>query len=439
MQTQTVQLTAELGLCTSCGICKNTCPTNSISWIRKQGMFIPNVNSEKCISCGICSKVCPGLKFDYSGLAHLDEENIVGEVIDSYSAWSKNERLRHVSASGGVVSSLIHALLAEDEYDVAFGVDQYNYSNQVCSKPIKLEDIQAGIGNTSVPKSRYIPISHENVVSYVKEFPNKKIIFVGTSCAVRGFENIIKQYKLNRENYLLIGLFCDKIFNYNINEYFAKMNVCGGQKLKQVHFKNKDSGGWPGNMKFMFSDGTTCFVDANERMKMKEYFMPERCMYCIDKLNTRADISVGDNFTKFHSSSKGSNSVIIRTDRGNKAWSKARCEIESHNIPVSEIAEVQNVKGRWNNYTYSVFKQTHVEKKGIEIDLNKGINKKNISNVDIQKWNDNLEKVYAGAIFDVNPAELEKQLFKQEAKKKREQILSLPVRILRKIKKVFFK
>lgn len=439
MKKGTVELTGEVHLCTSCGICKNTCPTNSIIWKKDAGMFVPKVNQNTCISCGICYKVCPGLKFDYSDSIYQDVKNIVGNVIDSYSAWSKDEQLRHVSASGGVVSSIVQVLLEENEYDVVFAVDQYNYSEQVCSRPLEKIDIQGGIGNISIPKSRYIPISHEKAVSYVKKFPEKKVIFIGTSCAIRGFENVIKQYKLNRENYLLIGLFCDKIFNYNINDYFSKMDVCSKRDLREVHFKNKDSGGWPGNMKFMFSNGDFCFVDANERMKMKEYFMPERCMYCIDKLNTRADISVGDNFTKSYSSSRGSNSVIIRTNRGNDAWNKVQDTIESYVVPFSEIAEAQNVKGRWKNYTYSTFKQIHLAKNGIEIELNSGIKSKNINDLDINEWNVNLKKIYAGAVYDSNPAELSKQIRDKEAKIKRERILSLPIRGLRKIKRIFFK
>lgn len=69
------------------------------------------------------------------------------------------------------------------------------------------------------------------------------------------------------------------------------------------NFKNKDSGGWPGNMKFYFSDGKCVFKNKSERVKIKDYFKPERCVYCVDKLNVFADISLGDNYTDQNSSS----------------------------------------------------------------------------------------------------------------------------------------
>lgn len=77
-------------------------------------------------------------------------------------------------------------------------------------------------------------------------------------------------------------------------------------------------------MKFIFTDGTVAYQDKAERVKIKNYFMPERCLYCIDKLNVYADISVGDNYTQQDSSLLGSNSVIIRTNIGMTVWESVK-------------------------------------------------------------------------------------------------------------------
>ena len=70
--------------------------------------------------------------------------------------------------------------------------------------------------------------------------------------------------------------------------------------------------------------------------------MPECCLYCIDKLNVNADISVGDNFTDIESSELGSNSVIIRTAKGQKAWELAKDNLINVRIPIEKIIDASD-------------------------------------------------------------------------------------------------
>ena len=83
----------------------------------------------------------------------------------------------------------------------------------------------------------------------------------------------------------------------------------------------------------------------------------ERCLYCIDKLNQFADISVGDNYTGRHSSPKGSNSVIIRTRRGEQAWESAERAIQSFPSTITDIYSSQQIQKRTENYRLAVEKK----------------------------------------------------------------------------------
>jgi coenzyme F420 hydrogenase subunit beta len=289
MKDITVQFTAEQNLCISCGVCKGICPRECISMKKNNGLFVPDVDEDKCVNCGLCTKVCPGLQFDFQGANTLDA--IKGPVIDSFNAWSKEPLIRHMSASGGVISSLIRELLKLGEYDVVFNLDTYNYDTQLKLKAKDKEYYNAvETKKDKTLKSRYLPVSHEDVVKYIKSNPDGKAIIIGTSCALQGITKAIRILKKNRENYLLIGLFCDKVFNYDVIDYFKSRKFSKGKVLSELHFKNKDSGGWPGDMKFIFSDESTCFYKGNIRLGLKEFFTPERCVYCIDKLNVVADI-----------------------------------------------------------------------------------------------------------------------------------------------------
>ena len=356
----TVEYTKDLGLCCSCGICKGICPKSSITYKRKDGLFLPEIAKNSCIECGICKNICPGLVHEYQYEDPI--KAMTGDSICSYSAWSKDEKLRFVSASGGCVSTLITELLKKNKYDYATTVNSYNYKEQLVAELISCNDI-SDYSQSTYPKSRYLSVSFEKVVRFLMNNKDKKIIIVGVSCAIRGIENEIKQLKLDRENYLLIGLFCDKVFNYNIFEYYNTVsNNTEGKNIRDLHFKNKESGGWPGNMKWFFSDGTYMYVDSSERMKLKAYFMPERCLYCIDKINVQADISVGDNFTEVASSKQGSNSVIIRTDRGMEAWNDSSDALLFSEVDISLIADAQCLTGRRNNAYFAQIKGKKNEK-----------------------------------------------------------------------------
>lgn len=408
---KTVASVAEIGLCCSCGICKGVCPKNCITFRRKDGMFLPVIDEAACVSCGLCTTLCPGLGHRYEPAATA-EETVTGPVQAAFNAWSRDPELRHVSASGGVVSTIIRELLASGMYDGAFCLDSYDYREQLKTRLYTAEDVAAWWNNSNAPKSRYLPVSHENALVYMKQNREARLILVGTSCALRGLLAAIGKLKLNRENYLLIGLFCDKVFNYNVLTYWQD-KYCNGAVLTALHFKNKESGGWPGDMKF-FPDGQEPFyVPLSDRAKAKAYFMPERCLYCVDKLNICADISLGDNYTGQDESALGSNSVIIRTGRGTAAWAVAEDHLEVRQIGIADIQKAQATDLRLDNLYFGDLRAAQL---GEHADWNRGVPREKEAADYRAAWNKSLEKLRSGAAYDTNPAALEKQIKKDNRK-----------------------
>lgn len=364
MNKNNVIITKKAGLCCSCGICKNVCPKNCIDYQREKGMYVPVIDNDICIHCGICTDVCPGIHETYE---HNDpKQAVIGSVEGSYNAWSKDPEIRHVSASGGCISTIVSELLNKRVYDVAFMVNTYSYEKQLTTIPIiDVMDIK----NSTLPKSRYLPVSHEKAVSYMLENREKRVILIGTSCALRGLRKVVSRFQLDMDHYLFMGLFCDKVFNYNVYDYMID-HYSEDKQVSSLHFKNKESGGWPGNMKLIFSDGTCTYLDKSIRAKLKDYFMPERCLYCIDKLNVSADIAFGDNYTKFNSSELGSNSLIIRTTNGLRIWKQICDNLEFERVDMKSVCEAQFLEGRLNNYYYGRIKSDQIDKsKDCSIDL----------------------------------------------------------------------
>ena len=386
-------------LCISCGLCKNLCPKSCITYKRDNGLFLPNVENTKCIDCGLCATVCPGINMSFEHSEPIYA--VYGNIISCYNAWSTNDEYRHCSASGGVVSTIIAKLLKENMYDSAFVVDTYDYSSQLFTKRITKKDLDGKFLFSNVAKSRYLPVSHENLISYIKDNKNERIIIVGTSCALQGITKALKLLHLDRNKYLLIGLFCDKVYNYNIYQYYNDNFACN-KNLVSLHFKNKESGGWPGNMKLFFDDGTYEYLDKSERIKTKAYFMPERCLYCIDKLNVNADISLGDNYTNINSSSKGSNSVIVRTELGKLIWKILVGDVEYHPVNIKDIHLAQYLDSRINNLYYAKLKMKKCNKKSQNlIDLSSGIHcEDNILEYEFA-WKENVQNLKLGSIYNI--------------------------------------
>lgn len=363
------------GLCCSCGICSAVCFREAITYERSKGMYVPVIDDSKCINCGLCVEICPGLNQVYSSEDSLISPNEIAgrNVLGCYNAWSRDENIRHISASGGVTTTIIETLLKKDKYDSVFCVDRYSYDKQLKAVKYSYQEFVNQRNNEwSTPKSRYLPVSHEDTVKYMIKNKDSRVIIVAVPCVLNSLCRIIEKYKLKRDNYLLIGLFCERNFQYNINDYFS--NLVKGKTLTSFNFKNKESGGWPGNLKLFFSDNTYSYKDKSLRTTAKSYFQPERCLYCIDKLADCADIALGDNYTGVDSSELGSNSVIVRTEAGLNAWRIAEGNLEIRDISFKEIEQAEVMDERLKNVYYAQLKKNQLKTDNFQVfDINSGI------------------------------------------------------------------
>ena len=376
-----VGFTAKLNLCCGCGVCKGICPMDCISWDRNKGLYVPDIDDSKCIACTKCIQACPGLGhiFENAEKQQTDPlEAVLGSYMYCVNAWSRDSSLRFSGASGGVITTLVKKLLFIHAYDIAFMLQGYNYRSQLKTDYVTKEDMlceETGKrAEDRFQKSRYLPVSHERVLQYLKKNKNSRVILIGSPCALRGLTAAVRQMNISMDGILKIGLFCDKVYNYNIQDYYEKADFNGGKWIESFHFKNKESGGWPGNMKFVYEGSEVAYIDKKERVKVKDYFMPERCLYCIDKLNATADISTGDNYTEKDSSEQGSNSVIIRTEKGKTAWKAAAEEIEERPAEIRDLIKAQYLDGRLNNLYFASLKEEDILKEtGERVFLNKGV------------------------------------------------------------------
>lgn len=357
---QNIDRTTEDGLCTSCGICAAVCPVSCIRFERWNETYLPMIDHDKCIQCGKCLRICPGYSYTYD--TKPEREPVC------FSVQAKDKKLLKHASSGGVVTAMVRKLLRDGQYRTAFLVLDYDYENQLETRPVYDDGMLQ-----RTQQSRYLPVSQEKAVRFVLENPDKKVIFVGTGCAVHGLCNALKEAGRSRENILILGLFCDQTMTYSIYEYLKRLKSWNSP-VKALHFRDKRAGGWPGNIRMEFQDGTYVHLSANERMVVKEFCKQKRCLYCMDKLNAEADLSVGDNYTKKDDSAEGSSSLIIRTASGQKAWEYCQEEFFVFRAKYQDIADSQHLEKklenqRMNNLVFAQAQNGRQVEYGIPYDL----------------------------------------------------------------------
>ena len=334
-KTQNIDRTTEDGLCTSCGVCAAVCPVSCIRFERQDETYLPVIDYDKCIRCGKCLRVCPGYSYTYSAVT---ERKPV-----CFSVQAKDKKLLKHASSGGLVTAMVQKLLRDGQYHTAFLVRDYDYENQ-----LETQSVQDGEMLQRTQQSRYLPVSQEKAVRFILGNPDEKVIFVGTGCAVHGLCNALKEAGRSRENILVLGLFCDQTMTYSIYEYLKRLKRWDSP-VKALHFRDKRARGWPGNIRMEFQNGTHVHLPANERMMVKEFCRQKRCLYCMDKLNVAADLSVGDNYTKKDDSAEGSSSLIIRTASGQRAWEYCQEEFFVSQAQYLDIADSQHLEKKLEN------------------------------------------------------------------------------------------
>lgn len=348
--------TVKNNICLDCGICEMVCTTKCIAFDFNHKMIF---DKKKCVNCGLCIKYCPSISSNRNDKEELLHERMRGTYIKAYVGRIKDLVLLRKTVSGGVVTKTILELLKNGTYEFAVGVDSVTLNQQVKMKVYDLSTY-----SDSIPRSVYVMPSYREIIQYINDNSEKKGIIVGSGCVTKILRNYIREStKLREDNYLLIGLFCDSTLNHNICNYLSRI---GGKDTlyTELEFRSKFKSGWPGNVLLKTNNGKKVSIPREERYKVVSIFKNRRCMLCLDHMNTQADISIGDNYTGEHSDLLGSNSIVIRTDKGMNALKLVRDNMILYEVDYEKIINSQGIPKKETQYWIA---EKFYEETGIEI------------------------------------------------------------------------
>lgn len=389
MEDVTILKTIYNGFCIACGVCAACCPRESIKMVRRGGEVLPTVDRESCMKCGICLQVCSA-----NQIARYDRkksliDNLIGDYQKIMYVQAKDKKVLQRTTSGGFVTQTVRHLLERGEFICAFLV-----GGKATNELLSTDRVTDPAKVIEYARSKYLTVSQEKTIAYMLRHRDEKIILVGCGCTIQSILNVITLHSLKRENYFLIGLFCDKTMNYGVVNYFAHHKEARNKELDDIYFRTKLAGGWPGNLRLVFTDGTFVDLPIQERGDVKDYFMPERCLYCMDKLNRGGDIAVGDNYIKKNASSDGGNSIIIRTKAGLKVWEEVQTLFVFHKDEKEDLIESQVLYEKQKNYVFACEKGIYQGENAVDSSGLKRLYKEHIRKIELAKSENIYEAVH---------------------------------------------
>lgn len=352
MNDSTVLKTRKLDLCVSCEICLAVCPVEAISMEFFNGKYVPKIDLDVCIECNKCLENCPGI--DLLPLPVVNEsildEMIKGKMLESYTAFSKNEKIRITSTSGGIITTLVRELIEVKEYQKVFVLKFEKFEK----KPVRLEETNNLNDIVKSAKSKYLPASVYNIIAKIKEDENSKLIIIGTPCQILGIKKFLRCKNINENNLLFLGLFCSSTLNFNFLQFVEDSYSKHSEITTEFLYRTKERYGWPGHSKITFNSGRSKILDREIRANLKKYFGLNRCLYCYDKANKYSDIVFGDCYIKNKQNSKGKSTIIVRTEKGKDILEKYSYLFHIEKEAVEEIWESQNIQDEKNHLIYSL-------------------------------------------------------------------------------------
>ena len=323
-------------LCMGCGTCVSGCPAGCIQmrFSPKAGQFLPEIQLNRCIHCHTCLDVCPGLSVHFDALnkarfGHIPEQASLGHYQQCYTGFSRNEQLRFEGASGGVITQLLTYYFDHRKIEAVIVTKpsrDYWMKPEVfcCTHQGKLKNSQKSI-YTNVPLNAKLKQLSDMDCPYA---------FVGLPCHVHGLLKLFKiDAKLKKNCVIILGLICSGAQKVSaLLYYFSRLKI-DPNSIRSVDYR---AGGFPGQLRLHFRNKDSKllprrFSDKKSRLAygsaFNGFFHLDRCFSCFDKLNTLADISLGDPWLKrFENECVGQNIVLARSHAGNHDIQNAQDE-----------------------------------------------------------------------------------------------------------------
>ncbi|RLI18194.1 hypothetical protein DRO54_10455 [Candidatus Bathyarchaeota archaeon] len=303
------KLVIEPGFCILCGACEAACPIHALKIEHDELHYLFDC-SNHVEFCPICYDVCPfteALLLETLGFV-TDAPNrreSIGYYRKIVLAQARDEKLRELSHSGGVVAALLLHGIKTDFIDSAV------VSESEEEAPIRLRPSISLVPDDllSAVDCKYFPSAVAKAFGKaVHEYGKLEIAFVGTPCHVRAIRKLEAwEHKIINSLKIVIGLICLWSFSYpELTKFLRENHNIEADDIKRIDLDRK--------YRILTKDNREIAISPSE---VRDHTL-NSCRMCQDFTAELADISVGG----AHPLTDWS-IVIIRTEEGEKLFNDA--------------------------------------------------------------------------------------------------------------------
>lgn len=316
--------------CTGCAACVNICPVNAMRMMEDECGFQYPYISDSCIGCNACEKVCQN---------RIDEKNNNFMIPVTYAAWSKDDRIRFESTSGGAFSELAKVVLNHAGMVAGAHYTENNLVEHILiSREEELDKIR---------QSKYVQSYIGSIFTEIREnlLQGRRVLFCGAPCQVAGLKAFLnKEYEnLITVDFICRGVNSPKAFQAWLSELESRKK----SKVVKVWFKYKQNG-WkksPRCTRIDFQNGATIVQNQRKNLFMEGYlnhnlYMRPSCGECqFKEMPRQGDITLAD-FWGLESAmddDKGASMILVNSDKGAGLLDEASPYLELYKRDFKEV------------------------------------------------------------------------------------------------------
>ena len=309
--------------CTACAACFNVCSMEAIKMIEnEEGFLFPKIDFSKCIECMQCEYVCPVL--NKNNISDIKQTNI------AYYGWHKDDRIRKLSSSGGIFSSIADYVLNNN--GVIFGAVYDSSEGMVLHRSSLQTELHF------MRKSKYVQSYIGNTFSVAKQLldDGKFVLFTGTPCQIDGLQNFLggKYNRLITLDFICHGVPPMRLLRDNLSYLEKKYKI----KITHFDFRPKIEK-WAFDYFLIYTISKSLFIRNNKAIKIpwlhdpffngfiKNLTLRVCCYNCrYSQSQHKTDLTVADfwgyqDFDKNILDERGISLVLANTEEGNKLLS----------------------------------------------------------------------------------------------------------------------
>ncbi len=328
---------AEPNLCVGCSACASICPKRCIKMEKDpDGFRYPVlIHPANCVECGMCESVCPVLN---------ESIKANDDLPSAYAAFTKNERIRQDSSSGGIFTEIAKRVIEGN--GVVYGA-AYDEGFAVCHCCVdKIEDLQKLRGAKYAESN--LGSSFPEILDRLKQ--GQLVLFSGTPCQVAGLKSFVRK---DYNNLICIDFVCHGVPSPMAWDAFIKYRAekdAEGKLPQRINLRSKETG-WSryqySNV-FEYEDGRKSSIVSSQSLFMKlfvgDYISRPSCSECRFKGYSRVgDITLGDfwgiwDIEPEMDDNKGTSVILIHTPSGEKLWRDIEPKIKSKKVTLEQAS-----------------------------------------------------------------------------------------------------